>query len=103
MVYDDLAPWADADGSGQLLERDDFSANGNFASSWVAAAPTPGVFGDEFLLGDANQDGVFDFLDIPSFISVLQSGVFLDEADINGDGVVDFSDISFFIDLLSAQ
>ena len=103
VVYDDLAPWADADGSGQVLERDDFSANGNFASSWVAAAPTPGVFGDGFLLGDANQDGVVDFSDIPSFISVLQAGDFLDEADVNRDGVVDFSDISFFVDLLRDQ
>ena len=55
-----------------------------------------------FLLGDVNQDGVVDFSDIPSFISILQDGGFLDEADINGDGVVDFADISFFIDLLIA-
>jgi len=56
-----------------------------------------------FLLGDTNQDGVVDFSDIPSFISILQSGDFLDEADINGDGVVDFDDISFFVALLQAQ
>jgi len=56
-----------------------------------------------FLLGDTNQDGVVDFSDIPSFISILQSGTFLDEADVNGDGVVDFSDISFFVALLQAQ
>ena len=55
------------------------------------------------LLGDVNGDGVVDFSDIPSFISVLQSGDFLDEADINGDGRVDFADIPFFIDLLIAQ
>jgi len=54
-------------------------------------------------LGDSNQDGVVDFSDIPAFISVLQSGIFLDEADINGDGVVDFADISFFVALLQAQ
>jgi hypothetical protein len=102
-VYDDLAPWGDADGSGQVLERDDLSANGNLAGSWIAAAPTPGVFEDDFLLGDVNQDGVIDFSDIPSFVSILQGGVYLDEADVNGDGVVDFSDIPFFIDLLIAQ
>ncbi len=103
VVYDDLAPWGDADGSGQVLERDDFSANGNLASSWITASPTLGFFEDDFLLGDVNQDGVMDFSDIPSFISILQSGIYLDEADINGDGVVDFSDIPFFIDLLIAQ
>ena len=56
-----------------------------------------------FPLADSNQDGVVDFSDIPAFISVLQSGIFLDEADINGDGVVDFADISFFVALLQAQ
>ena len=105
VVYDDLAPWGDADGSGLVLERDDLSANGNLAASWIAAVPTPGAFEfeQEFLLGDVNQDGLVDFSDIPSFISILQAGGFLDEADINGDGVVDFSDIPAFIDLLIAQ
>jgi hypothetical protein len=103
VVYDDLAPWGDADGSGQVLERDALAANGNLAASWIAGAPTLGVFEDDFLLGDANRDGVINFADIPSFISILQSGIYLDEADINGDGVVDFSDIPFFIDILIAQ
>ena len=48
-------------------------------------------------------DGVVDFSDIPTFISILKSRDFLDEADINGDGVVDFADIPFFIDLLITQ
>jgi len=56
-----------------------------------------------FLLGDANQDGFVDFLDISSFISILQAGDFLDEADTNRDGVVNFLDISTFIALLTAQ
>ena len=43
VVYDDLAPWADADGSGASLTRISASANGNLASSWDAASPTPGV------------------------------------------------------------
>ena len=63
-VYDDLSPWGDADGSGQVLERDDLSANGNLAGSWIAVAPTPGLFEDEFLLGDVNLDGAIDFSDI---------------------------------------
>ena len=54
------------------------------------------------LVGDVNQDGVIGFDDIPSFISLLISGDFQDEADINGDGVVNFADIPFFIELLIA-
>ena len=104
VVYDDLAPWGDADGSGLTLERDALAANGSLAASWIADVPTPGDFEHEdCLLGDPNLDGAIDFADIPSFIAVLQSGSYLKEADINQDGVVDFTDIPVFIDLLISQ
>ena len=102
LVYDDLLPWPDADGSGLVLERDDLEANGNLATSWVAAVPTPGAFETSFLLGDANLDGVVDFGDISRFISLLQVGTFLDQADTNRDGLVNFLDISPFISILSS-
>ena len=54
------------------------------------------------LLGDANKDGVVDFLDISPFISVLSTGGFQNEADIDSSGMVDFLDISPFIVLLSS-
>ena len=54
-------------------------------------------------MGDANQDGLVNFADIPAFIDLLITGVFLDEADINRDGEVAFSDIPEFIALLIAE
>ena len=57
--------------------------------------------GSNFLLGDCNLDGSVDFSDISSFIALLASNDFLDQADCNEDGVVDFSDISLFIEILS--
>lgn len=59
------------------------------------------VGGTAGLIGDVNQDGVVDFLDISPFISVLSSGGFQAEADINGDAAVDFLDISPFVGLLA--
>jgi hypothetical protein len=108
VLYDDSGPWdVSADGQENSLQRIDVNDFGNLSLSWQGIAPTPGAFTvptpPPFLLGDTNRDGVVDFADIPAFISILQSGDFLDEADINGDGVVDFADISFFIDLLVAQ
>ena len=100
VFYTDDAPFPDADGSGQSLQRDDFSVSGNIASNWVAVAPTPGVFESPFVLGDSNQDGIVSFSDIPAFIALLQAGTFLAEADTNGDGEVSFSDIPLFIDIL---
>lgn len=54
------------------------------------------------VLGDVDQNGVVDFADIPAFIEVLQTGMFLPEADINQDGVVNFDDIPGFIEILTA-
>lgn len=56
---------------------------------------------DDVLLGDVNMDGTVNFLDISSFISLLSSGMFKDEADIDRNGVVNFLDISPFISILS--
>ena len=58
---------------------------------------------DDFLPGDANQNGVVDFSGIPAFISILQAGEYLVEADLNQDELVDFSDIGPFIDVLISQ
>ena len=56
---------------------------------------------DEFLLGDVNQDGNVDLLDVEPFVDLLTSGGFLREADINGDGVVDLLDVAPFVELLT--
>ena len=61
------------------------------------------TLGSPVLLGDVNQDEVVNFEDIPSFIEVLQAGIFLPEADVNQDGVVNFSDIPRFVEILQAQ
>ena len=86
VFYTDDAPFPDADGSGESLQRDDLSVSGTIAGNWQAVAPTPGAFESLFLLGDANQDGVVNFLDIQPFIDLLASQQFLAEADIDGNG-----------------
>ena len=54
------------------------------------------------LIGDANLDGVVNFLDIPSFISILSTGDYLGQADTNQDGDVNFLDIGPLVALLSS-
>ena len=53
------------------------------------------------LLGDANCDGVVNFLDITPFIAFLTSGQFKAQADIDGNGVINFLDITPFIAILT--
>ena len=55
------------------------------------------------VLGDVDLDGAVNFLDIASFIALLQAGEYQAEADINQNDVVNFSDIPLFIDILTAQ
>ena len=68
----------------------------------VVDAPEPEPEPDP-MLGDTDLNGVVNFLDIPAFIAVLQSGTFLAEADCNEDGVLNFLDIPAFISILSAS
>ena len=104
VLYDDLAPWPiAADGDGASLNRTNPNVYGNTASSWEAATPTPGVFESGFLLGDANQDGVVNFLDISPFITLLSSEDYLVEADTNQDGFLNFLDINPLINILASD
>lgn len=54
-----------------------------------------------FVLGDVDDSGTVDFLDISPFIAILSGGEYQPEADIDKNGLVDFLDISPFIALLS--
>lgn len=55
------------------------------------------------LLGDCNDDGFVNFLDISPFIASLTGSDPLDAADCNEDGFVNFLDIAPFIAILSAN
>ena len=62
-------------------------------------ATWPGLI--QVLLGDVNQDGVVDLLDVAPFVALLENGEFQDEGDINEDGSVDLLDVALFVDLLT--
>ncbi len=55
----------------------------------------------DVLLGDVNQDGFVNLLDVGPFIDLLNSGGFQLEADVNEDGVVNLLDVDLFVILLS--
>ena len=52
------------------------------------------------ILGDVNQDGIVDLLDVAPFVALLATGGFQAEADINQDGAVNLLDIDPFIAIL---
>ena len=53
-----------------------------------------------FELGDVNQDGAVNLLDVGPFVALLQNGDFQCEGDIDGDGKVNLLDVGPFVDLL---
>jgi len=117
-----------SDGDDVLLETGSFNGTGQQASHFLDGFPSLGILDPTaaagelllisdndilvfdvigydlaFILGDVNLDGVVDFSDIPDFVSILQFGGFLEEADTNRDTVVNFLDIAPFISLLQSQ
>ena len=52
------------------------------------------------LLGDVNQDGDVNLLDVSPFVEIITSGEFQNEADVNQDGVVNLIDVSPFVELV---
>lgn len=52
------------------------------------------------LLGDMNQDGEVNLLDVAPFVDAISGGNFQAEADINQDGTVDLLDVAPFVDIL---
>ena len=83
-----------------------FNDRGQIAFAAGFSDGSSGIFVSDsvsVLLGDVNQDELVNFLDIPTFISILSDGEFLEEADINRDEAVNFLDIFPFIALLTGQ
>jgi len=81
---------------------------GGGSSIWATTKDEVAFFDDfqiseivSTLLGDVDQNGAVNFLDIGPFIGLLSSGLYQVEADINEDGEVNFLDIGPFIGLLS--
>ncbi len=54
-----------------------------------------------FEIGDINQDGVVNLLDVAPFVDLISNGGYQVEADLNQDGDVNLLDVSPFVTLLS--
>ena len=101
VTYDSKSPWPEsAGGGGDALHRNQIGDDGSVAASWRSSPPSPGKA--EFAtrqVGDSNQDGQFDQLDI---VQVLQAAKYntdrpasFSDGDWNGDGFFNQLDIVF--------
>ena len=97
--YDDQSPWPlPTSENGSSLQRVTLAFPGNTPNNWFTEKPTPGRIADRPRLpGDANEDGIFNQLDI---VQVLQAAKYLSDKPANwhdgdwtGDGFFDQQDI----------
>ena len=63
----------------------------------------PKICASMVIIGDVNQDGAVDLLDVSPFVDAISSGDYQVEADMNEDGSVDLLDVSPFVDVLSGS
>lgn len=94
-----VTPGASVNGGWSLAE---LTASGQFVreiiGQWHTCVQDPTV-----LLGDCNQDGVVNLVDINPFIMILSTASFLAEADCNEDGIVNILDVNPFIAILNGN
>ena len=57
----------------------------------------------DFEIGDVNEDGNVNLLDVVPFVDLLSNGNFVCQADINMDGRVDLLDVVPFVQLLAGN
>ena len=55
---------------------------------------------DDALLGDINEDGVLNILDIVSLVNLVLSNNYEASGDINGDGLLNILDIVSLVNLI---
>ena len=102
VLLDNLATIEGADSEGILhltyANFDDFNiSGGGLLAAWDAEPGHHVEFVGSLLLGDVNQDGAVDGLDVDPFIDVLLDSQFATTADMNGDGAVNGLDVAPFV------
>ena len=81
--------------------------NGQTSSGVLAAGSvqffrfTIGGSSCAFELGDVNEDGTVDLLDVTPFVAAITGGTGPCQADINEDGAIDLLDVTPFVELLT--
>ena len=101
--YNDSDPWPfEADGHGPTLELVDAMSDNTFADNWAASAGygSPGRINSVSLLGDINEDGQLNILDIVHLVNTILSGEYNSAGDMNADGNNDVLDVVTLVNLV---
>ena len=80
------------------------NTNATIGSTFIPVDLTVG----SLILGDINQDGIFNVLDVVTLVGIIMGNVFPDEtelllADLNEDGMIDVLDVVSLVNLVLNQ
>ncbi|MBC8311132.1 MAG: aryl-sulfate sulfotransferase [Candidatus Marinimicrobia bacterium] len=84
----------------------DFTYDSGIGSYWIARAQKYPLdyFTTSFILGDVNNDGVINILDVVSTVNiVLGLADWVDAADYNNDGIINVLDIVSIVNVIMAD
>ena len=104
VLYDDLAPWpALADGQGSSLTRGVPTSFAGSASSWTAAAATPGsVDFSNAVAGDFTGDSLVTGIDIDVLLDAVRRSSTVQFYDVDHNLTVDESDVAHLVEAILA-
>lgn len=97
----DLTDLGDARSIGITFESSDVFDGTDFINTPAYVVIDELILSPEIVIGDVNEDGVVDLLDVGPFVAILSQNGFQPEADINQDGIVDLLDVGSFVDIIS--
>ena len=97
--YDLVSNYRSVDGTFENVIFENYSYDVEYGPTFVRLSN----FNLLTLLGDVDNSGAVNFLDIAPFIAILASNGFSEEADVNQDNAVNFLDISPFIFVLTGS
>lgn len=102
VIYDDRGAWpSQADGNGPSLHRRGLDQYGSLSTSWTAATASPGTVDViDGSVGDFNDDGMVDIVDVDLACQAVHAESPDARFDLNGDGNVDQQDQLILIETI---
>ncbi|MBC8197757.1 MAG: CotH kinase family protein [Candidatus Marinimicrobia bacterium] len=101
--YDDISPWPEeADGNGPTLELIDSNIDNSIAENWSSSLGfgSPGNINSVSLIGDINQDGEVNVIDVVVIVNMILNSEYSNSADMNSDEEVNVVDIIQLVNII---
>ena len=91
--------WTFSEGEGQFISDFSLSENNGYLGNSSEVDNSDPLW-DNINLGDINNDGNTDILDIILIVNIVLSNEYNESADMNSDGIIDILDIIQLVNII---